>query len=114
MIRRPPRSTLFPYTTLFRSNYGKDSFGKTIYGGILSPGIEPSVITVGAVTTWGTPSRSDDVIASYSSEGPTKDQIVKPEIAAPGSRIVGPLSPGSLLITQNPGLQVGTSYMKLS
>src|SRR5260370_26719791 len=23
MIRRPPRSTLFPYTTLFRSLYGK-------------------------------------------------------------------------------------------
>src|SRR3712207_9390131 len=23
MIRRPPRSTLFPYTTLFRSNYGR-------------------------------------------------------------------------------------------
>src|SRR5256885_3864007 len=23
MIRRPPRSTLFPYTTLFRSNLGK-------------------------------------------------------------------------------------------
>src|SRR2546428_975522 len=23
MIRRPPRSTLFPYTTLFRSNHGK-------------------------------------------------------------------------------------------
>src|SRR3712207_9518925 len=23
MIRRPPRSTLFPYTTLFRSNYVK-------------------------------------------------------------------------------------------
>src|SRR5258707_12062808 len=23
MIRRPPRSTLFPYTTLFRSVYGK-------------------------------------------------------------------------------------------
>src|SRR3712207_7335722 len=23
MIRRPPRSTLFPYTTLFRSYYGK-------------------------------------------------------------------------------------------
>src|SRR5260370_29493375 len=25
MIRRPPRSTLFPYTTLFRSAYGADS-----------------------------------------------------------------------------------------
>src|SRR5258707_6517949 len=23
MIRRPPRSTLFPYTTLFRSRYGE-------------------------------------------------------------------------------------------
>src|SRR2546428_8334766 len=23
MIRRPPRSTLFPYTTLFRSNFGQ-------------------------------------------------------------------------------------------
>src|SRR5258707_9040703 len=25
MIRRPPRSTLFPYTTLFRSDIGKHS-----------------------------------------------------------------------------------------
>src|SRR5260370_18733706 len=25
MIRRPPRSTLFPYTTLFRSHLGPDS-----------------------------------------------------------------------------------------
>src|SRR2546422_5254686 len=27
MIRRPPRSTLFPYTTLFRSLGGKVGFG---------------------------------------------------------------------------------------
>src|SRR5258708_25103663 len=26
MIRRPPRSTLFPYTTLFRSGYGSPAF----------------------------------------------------------------------------------------
>src|SRR2546422_7936991 len=26
MIRRPPRSTLFPYTTLFRSYYGMRGF----------------------------------------------------------------------------------------
>src|SRR2546430_8486646 len=25
MIRRPPRSTLFPYTTLFRSYFGRDA-----------------------------------------------------------------------------------------
>src|SRR5438094_10174651 len=31
MIRRPPRSTLFPYTTLFRSNqrYGSSHIGAT-------------------------------------------------------------------------------------
>src|ERR1041385_9311535 len=27
MIRRPPRSTLFPYTTLFRSDEGSDHLG---------------------------------------------------------------------------------------
>src|SRR3712207_8338285 len=26
MIRRPPRSTLFPYTTLFRSDYENDGY----------------------------------------------------------------------------------------
>src|SRR5438477_5399240 len=25
MIRRPPRSTLFPYTTLFRSHFGRNA-----------------------------------------------------------------------------------------
>src|SRR5258706_11932356 len=30
MIRRPPRSTLFPYTTLFRSKFSSDSFLNTI------------------------------------------------------------------------------------
>src|SRR3712207_8436392 len=29
MIRRPPRSTLFPYTTLFRSNYNSFVDAKT-------------------------------------------------------------------------------------
>src|SRR3712207_7704457 len=28
MIRRPPRSTLFPYTTLFRSQSGSRSLGR--------------------------------------------------------------------------------------
>src|SRR3712207_7124285 len=38
MIRRPPRSTLFPYTTLFRSSlggglnrYSNDHYGKVIW-----------------------------------------------------------------------------------
>src|SRR3712207_7101941 len=30
MIRRPPRSTLFPYTTLFRSDLAADSYREAI------------------------------------------------------------------------------------
>src|SRR2546428_13689071 len=30
MIRRPPRSTLFPYTTLFRSNYNVTKTDNTL------------------------------------------------------------------------------------
>src|SRR5256884_7078653 len=33
MIRRPPRSTLFPYTTLFRSPYVKDAFHEYLVHG---------------------------------------------------------------------------------
>src|SRR5256886_5334546 len=33
MIRRPPRSTLFPYTTLFRSVFHDDQHGTAIISG---------------------------------------------------------------------------------
>src|SRR2546427_5435207 len=35
MIRRPPRSTLFPYTTLFRSRAGRIRFGGAEIVGLL-------------------------------------------------------------------------------
>src|SRR3989475_9583475 len=35
MIRRPPRSTLFPYTTLFRSPVGLDRADVAPVGGLL-------------------------------------------------------------------------------
>src|SRR3712207_7784375 len=34
MIRRPPRSTLFPYTTLFRSDVGVVAAGRGRRGGV--------------------------------------------------------------------------------
>src|SRR2546429_1526797 len=34
MIRRPPRSTLFPYTTLFRSRERRDDPVRTLSGGM--------------------------------------------------------------------------------
>src|SRR5437868_12535259 len=40
MIRRPPRSTLFPYTTLFRSNYSSgNGFFKTIDESVFRPDV---------------------------------------------------------------------------
>src|SRR3712207_7819564 len=35
MIRRPPRSTLFPYTTLFRSKYREDGLSRPETGNVL-------------------------------------------------------------------------------
>src|SRR5256885_17083700 len=49
MIRRPPRSTLFPYTTLFRSLHigcGQAAHG-LVFRGAQEPGIVPAVRIVG-------------------------------------------------------------------
>jgi len=69
-----------------RRNSGRDnSQGTHGYGTISAPGNDPYVITVGAMKTEGIPSRSDDLIASYSSKGPTStDHVVKPDLVAPG------------------------------
>ena len=70
-------------------NEGRDnSAGNQGYGTITAPGNDPCVITVGAMKTEGTPGRGDDLIASYSSKGPTLvDHFVKPDLVAPGNRI---------------------------
>src|SRR3712207_9348962 len=45
MIRRPPRSTLFPYTTLFRSELGKAKGGQNDWLEILGSGmVHPRVL----------------------------------------------------------------------
>src|SRR6202140_4676296 len=68
------------------------------YGTITAPGNDPYVITVGAMKPMGTPTRVDDLIASYSSKGPTAlDAIAKPDILAPGNLLVSLEAPGSTL-----------------
>src|SRR2546429_6346288 len=43
MIRRPPRSTLFPYTTLFRSwRRLADLYGPLVYGWCRGRGLQPA------------------------------------------------------------------------
>src|SRR3712207_7218660 len=40
MIRRPPRSTLFPYTTLFRSRRGRLVLGRLLLDGNALQGVD--------------------------------------------------------------------------
>ncbi len=70
------------------------------FGTIDSPANEPSVITVGAMDDKNSVSTSDDVLAPYSSKGPTLiDHVVKPDLVAPGTHIVSLRAAGSYLDT---------------
>src|SRR2546422_8436852 len=42
MIRRPPRSTLFPYTTLFRSPSSRTTFARKTWEAVLRPPSSPA------------------------------------------------------------------------
>jgi serine protease AprX len=97
-------------------NSGRDnSLGTHGYGTIASPGIDPYVITVGATNTRGTPQIWDDIVASYSSKGPTLiDHIAKPDLVAPGNAIVSLLaSPTATLYQMTSRTQVSDSYYQI-
>src|SRR6185369_8972185 len=109
-------------------NNGKDVNGQEIYGAIHCPGNEPSAITVGASNSFGTDPRNDDAVTSYSSRGPTRsysvdsygllhyDNIIKPDLVAPGNKIIAAEAAGNGLVKKFPELETykySTSNMKL-
>jgi serine protease AprX len=91
-------------------NNGKDAEGRTVLGSITTPGNAPGVITVGALNTWNTSYPSDDTVATYSSRGPTRyDLLLKPDVVAPGNKIVSLEAAGSYLAATYPSLRVAGS-----
>jgi serine protease AprX len=82
-------------------NFGGDPATHAVgYGGITSPANAPNAITVGAIDTWQSVSRSDDVVAWYSSRGPTwYDGFQKPDLVAPGSHLVSDVPTSSTIAT---------------
>ena len=96
-------------------NQGRNNSADTLgYGTITAPGNDPYVITVGAMKTEGTATHSDDLVASYSSKGPTLfDHIVKPDIVAPGNQIVSILG-DSAIASEFPANHTDGTYFILS
>jgi Ice-binding-like/Subtilase family len=66
-------------------------------GTVQSPGIDPYAITVGATDDQGTLSLSDDQLAWFSSWGTPTGGQPKPDLVAPGRRLVSIRVPGSTL-----------------
>ncbi len=79
-----------------------------------APGNDPFVITVGAADIGATSSPTDDTNAPWSAWGYTPDGFMKPEIAAPGRYMIGPVPTNATLYSQRPASVRSAGYMQLS
>jgi serine protease AprX len=102
-------------------NWGRNpTSGFPAYAGITSPGNALSAVTVGALDTKQTVTRTDDQVPVYSSRGPTwYDGVVKPDVLAPGHDLVSLAAVGSSLYTRFPEQRVADGngaarYLRLS
>src|SRR3954453_16883350 len=79
-----------------------------------APGNDPFVITVGASDTGKSVSTWDDTAAAWSAWGYTLDGFAKPDLAAPGRYMVGPVPTTATLYTERADHVVEPGYMELS
>jgi hypothetical protein len=90
-------------------------------GTIATPGADPFVITAGSFDDQGTPAEQDDRQSAFSSRGPTRDGFTKPDVLAPGRRVVSLRSAGSQMGPAQPdqgpgksGKQSNSLYTRMS
>jgi serine protease AprX len=81
-------------------------------GKIYPPANDPFVITVGAADDKGTPSISDDTLATFSAYGTTADGFAKPDLVAPGKDIISSLGVGGTVLARDHQDHVITEYNK--
>ncbi|HEY2957413.1 MAG TPA: S8 family serine peptidase [Actinomycetota bacterium] len=81
-------------------------------GAVSKPGDDPFVLTVGAADLKDPAVAGDDVVAPFSSFGPTADGVAKPDLVAPGTSILGVRAAGSTVDRLHPTARVGGSYLK--
>jgi len=83
-------------------------------GVMFAPGNDPFVITVGAVDLDGSVKPKNHDVPAWSAYGYTYDGFRKPEIAAAGRYMVGPVPATASLLAQKPDNFVAPGYMMLS
>jgi serine protease AprX len=83
-------------------------------GTIQTPGVDPLILTVGASDDNGTAAVADDNLPTWSSVGPTADGLAKPDLVAPGRKIVSVRVPGSTLDLQSPSHVEGPTTIRFS
>jgi serine protease AprX len=83
-------------------------------GVLFAPANDPFVITVGASDVNDTSSPSDDFAAPWSAYGYTPDGFFKPELAAPGRVLYGPVPATATMFLEHPERLVSTGYMWMS
>src|SRR2546422_7458816 len=92
MIRRPPRSTLFPYTTLFRSRE-KDAFLLLLSVSGIGPKLALSVVSTLSVDALASAVRNDDhrVLASVPGIGKKSAGRLALELKDKIEKLAGPV-----------------------
>jgi len=83
-------------------------------GVLHAPGNDPFVMTVGAADIGKSVRGGDDTNAPWSAYGRTEDGFWKPEIAAPGRYVVGPVPTSATLTKERADHVVAPGYMELS
>jgi serine protease AprX len=79
---------------------------------ITKPGDDPAVLTVGAYDDAATTAPGDDTVPAWTSHGPTASGVAKPDLVAPGRRVVAVASTDSDIYANNPSAHVGASYIR--
>ena len=79
-----------------------------------APGNDPFVITVGAADIGTSLGAGDDTAAPFTAYGYTPDGFAKPDLAAPGRYMIGPVPASSTLPLLRPDHVTAPGYMQLS
>ena len=83
---------------------------------LFPPANDPFVVTVGATDDKGTLSTTDDVVTTFSAYGTTESGFAKPDLVAPGTKIIGLLPDNdrlSMSATRSAN-RIDKNYFKMS